>query len=181
MQSIVLSVFSIGTILGSGAAVVQHAYQDQRSAGQTTELQVVSQSPAETAQSDAICQPVRFRIYFPSDSTEIDESGRALISRAVNNVSDCEGVNILIGAPDPNLESQSERVEASERSAALLAELEASGLDGNVYVARETDVLSGPGAYIDPPNASTPDYLAVSIEPSDAQPMAASEAPGLKT
>ena len=181
MQSIVLSVFAIGTVLGSGAAVVQHAYQDETTVGRSAALQSVSQAPAETVQQKDVCQPVRFRIYFPSDSTEIDDAGRALISQAVNNVSDCEGVNILIGAPDPHLDSQSQRVEASERSAALLAELEASGLDGNVYVAREKDVLNGPGAYIDPPNASTPDYLAVSIEPSDAQPMAASEAPGIKT
>ncbi len=181
MQAMVLSVFAIGTVLGSGAAVVQHAIEDQTPTGHTVALQAVSQTPAEKAEANQVCQPVRFRIYFPSDSTEIDDAGRALISRAVNNVSDCDGVNILIGAPDPDLQSKVQRVEASERSAALLAELDASGLGGNVYVAREADVLNGPGAYIDPSSASTPDYLAVSIEPSDAQPMAASEAPGIKT
>lgn len=181
MQSLVLSVFAIGTVFGSGAAVVQHAFKDQAITEHAAVFQTASQPPAEAATQDGVCQPVRFRIYFPSDSTDIDESGRALISRAVNNVSDCDSVNILIGAPDPQLSSQTRRMEASERSAALLAELEASGLDGNVYVARETDVLNGPGAYIDPPNASTPDYLAVSIEPSEGQPMAASEAPGIKT
>lgn len=180
MQSLVLSVFAIGTILGSGAAVVQHAYDDQ-----AADHPIISEVPPDSVmlqpRNSNVCQAVRFRIYFPADSTEIGAAAQALISRAVDNVADCDGVNIFIGAPDPQLDSKAQRVEASERSAALLAELEASGLSGNIYVAREGDVLSGSGAYIDPPNTSTPDYLAVSIEPSDSEPMAVSEAPGLKT
>jgi hypothetical protein len=179
MQSIILSVFAIGTVLGSGAAVVQHAYQDNATG--SAALHPASQSLVPESEVSAACQPVRFRIYFPGDSNEIDAAGRALISKALNNVNACEDLNILIGAPDPHQDSHVQRVEASERSAALLAELEASGLNGNVYVAREDGVLNGPGAYIDPPNAAVPDYLVVSIEPSDAQPMAANEALGLKT
>lgn len=180
MQAIIMSVFAIGTVLGSGAAVVQHAYADQ-TFEHATAIEMAAPSALDQTAQREICQPVRFRIYFPSDSTQIDAPGRALISRAVENVSDCEGVDILIGAPDPQLDSKTQRLEASERSAALLAELEAKGLNGNVYVARENDVLNGPGAYIVPRNTSTPDYIVVSIEPSASQPMAASEAPGLKT
>lgn len=181
MQSIVISVFAMGTVLGSGAAIVQHAHQDhvsQPAIVQTGESETVAR---ESAATDGVCQPVRFRVYFPKNSVQINDAGHTLISQALGNVADCDDVDILIGAPEPQLNSDSARFTASKRSAALLAELEQNGLNGDVFVAREHDVLNGPGAYLDPPDVKTPDYIVVAIQPSESQPMAASEAPGLKT
>ncbi len=166
MQSVVVAVFAIGAAIGSGAAIMQYSYHDMMDALERGENPAPAASILNTGRDDErACQPVRFRVYFPKGSTELNEAGKVLVSQAIDNVADCGGVTILLGAPDRQLTSEAQRFTASERSAALLAELQISGLEGRVFVAREKDVFSGPGVYIDPVAAGAPDYIAVAIEP----------------
>jgi hypothetical protein len=169
MQSVVIAVFGIGTVIGSGAALVQYAYHDAKESRATRDGAAMTgdvvHAGGEKNNADA-CHPVKFRVYFPKGSTELNDDGKVLLSRAVENVADCADVRIFIGAPDQQLKSETQRVEASERSATLLAALQTSGLAGDVFVARETEVINGPGVYIDPTAKNTPDYIAVAIEPA---------------
>ena len=108
-----------------------------------------------------LCQPTAFRVYFEPGSARLNDDAHNLIDTASRRVAGCDRVEFSVAADQDQIADASTRRIASERSVAILREMRAQGIEGEVYVQNISHVV------VAAEKNAGPDFIEVQVAPSN--------------
>jgi hypothetical protein len=117
----------------------------------------------------AVCEPIRFRVYFERGARALNPAAHELIAEAASAVAACGQVDVELAAREDALARPGDRRRTAERSVAVLNALRAQGIEAAVYVTDINEHILAPE-----PHAG-PDFIEVLLAPAKPAMVAAND------